>query len=67
MTKMTADTKRQALALADALAPLANDAATLHWDMRDNGEWGTGVTQSIERKLTDIADDLRVLLAEAAK
>ena len=64
---MTKNTRRAAIALADMLDRAANDAAALHADMRGEGDWGTGVTEGIERKLADEAGALRSLVQEATK
>ena len=66
MTKMTEAAKRDAIALADKLVPLANDAAVLHADMKDSGEWGTGVTAPMAAALEKMEKELRYLVQLAS-
>lgn len=64
----TADTLRGRMVnLADALDVLANDAAQVHADMRDRGNWGTGVTGPVERELEKLGERMRSLVAIMAE
>jgi hypothetical protein len=64
---LTVDLAERMVELADALVPLANDASQIHYDLREGGVWGTGVTEGLAGRLASTSDQLRDLVRLASE
>jgi hypothetical protein len=60
---MTDELRDRIVALADALGPLANDAAQITEDLTEQTVLGTPAVRDVERKLTAAANSLRYVLS----